>query len=97
MTGGSALFVHTETFLANPQAIERAVEVRREPRKLAGMVSPLIVLSFGMGRLTLEELAQAASTVLGLQVAAIMLDAPSLAMDVRKPIDVRVARERLEE
>ena len=61
------------------------------------MVNPLVLLSFSMGRLSLAEIGEAAGRAAKLQAAAVLVDAPGLAADVRRPIDVRVAKERLEE
>jgi len=95
VTGGNALFVNRQALVANPELIERAVQIRREPWRLALMVSPLMVLAFNAGRLGLRDIAQAAEKAMGLKAAAVIVDAPGLATDVRKPIDLRVARERL--
>jgi 2-phospho-L-lactate guanylyltransferase (CobY/MobA/RfbA family) len=95
VTGGNALFVNRQALVANPELIARAVQIRREPWRLALMVSPLMVLSFNAGRLGLRDIAQAAEKAMGLSAAAVIVDAPGLATDVRKPIDLRVAREKL--
>jgi hypothetical protein len=96
VAGGNALLVRTATFLANPQLVEEAVRIRREPWRLALMVNPLMVLSFNAGRLGLRDIAQAAETAMGVTAAAVIVKAPGLATPVRKPIDLKVARERLE-
>ena len=95
VTGGNALFVNRQALVADPELIERAVQIRREPWRLALVVNPLMVLSFNAGRLGLRDIAQAAEKAMGLTAAAVIVDAPGLAIDVRKPIDLRVARERL--
>jgi len=95
VTAGCALFANRVRLAARPEIIEQAVQLRREPWRLALLVGPLMVLSFSAGRLGLRDIGQAAQKALGLSAAAILVDAPGLAMDVRKPIDLKAARERL--
>ncbi|MGQ9733009.1 MAG: NTP transferase domain-containing protein [Candidatus Zipacnadales bacterium] len=95
VTVGHALFVHRETFLARSEVIDQVTEILRKPGRIASIVSMRVLLSFGMGHLTVDDLAQTASSALGIQVAALLLEAPGLAVAIRKPIDVRVAREKL--
>jgi len=95
VTGGSALLVDRERLIARPEIIEQAAQIRREPWRLAMMVNPLVLLSFNAGRMSLRDISKAAEKALGVPAAAVIVDAPSLAMDVRKPIDLKAARERL--
>jgi hypothetical protein len=95
LTPASALFVHVRTCLDRLEALQQAVDIRHEPWRLARMVSPTMVLAFATGRLGLRDIAEAAQRALGLAVAMIVVNAPGLATDIRKPIDVKVARERL--
>jgi len=60
------------------------------------MVNPLVLLSYKSGRLSVRDIAGAAEKALGLRAAAIPIDAPGLATDIRKPYDLRVARKMLE-
>jgi GTP:adenosylcobinamide-phosphate guanylyltransferase len=95
VTGGSALCVSRDRLVARPEIIEQAAQIRREPWRLAMMVNPLVLLSFNAGRMSLRDISQAAQKAMGVSAAAILVDTPSLAMDVRRPIDLKAARERL--
>ncbi len=95
VTGGSALYVNRDRLVARPEIIAQAVQIRREPWRLAMLVNPLVLLSFNAGRMALRDISEAAERAMGVSAAAIIVEAPSLAMDIRKPIDLRAARERL--
>ena len=95
VTGGSALYVNRDRLVTRPETIEQAVQIRREPWRLAMLVNPLVLLSFNAGRMSLRDISEAAERAMGVSAAAVIVEAPSLAMDIRKPIDLKVARERL--
>jgi len=95
VTGGNALYVNRDQLVARPEIIAQAAQIRREPWRLAMMVNPLVLLSLNAGRMSLRDVSQAAEKALGVSAAAVIVDAPSLAMDIRKPIDLKAARERL--
>lgn len=97
LTGGNALFIDVPTFLSNDQILVQAMELRNEPWKLALAINPLILLSYRSGGLGLAQIESAAQKVLGVRGAAVIVDAPGLATDVRKPIELRAARQRLEQ
>ena len=96
LTGGDALFLHVPTFVSNAAILEEAMELRNEPWKLALAVNPMVLLSYRSGGLSLPDIEEAVRKVLGVQGAAVIVEAPGLATEVRKPIDLRSARERLE-
>ena len=97
LTGGNALFIDVPTFLSNDQILVQAMELRNEPWKLALAINPLILLSYRAGGLALAEIESAAQKALGIRGAAVIVDAPGLATDIRKPIELRAARRRLGE
>ena len=95
LTGANALYVHVPTFLGNPLIIGQAVELRREPWRLAMMVDPRVLFAYAAGHLSLGTIEAAAGKALGIRLGVLVLEAPGLATDIQKPIDLRAARERL--
>jgi len=96
LTGASALYVEVPTFLGNPLIIAEAVEIRREPWRLAMMVDPRVLFAYTAGRLSVTTIEAAAEKALGIRMGVLVLEVPGLATDIQKPIDLRAARERLE-
>ncbi len=97
LTGASALYLDVPTFLGNPEIISQAVELRREPWRLALMVDPTVLFAYGAGRLSTTYIEAAAEKALGVRTAVTILEAPGLATDIQKPVDLRAARIRLGE
>ena len=95
LTGGNALFVDVPTFLADPEIIGKAAQLRREPWKLATMVNPLVLLKFNSGKMGCRDIGDLAQKALGLRAAVVPINAPGLATDIQKPLDLNVARKRL--
>jgi 2-phospho-L-lactate guanylyltransferase (CobY/MobA/RfbA family) len=96
LTGASALYLEVPTFLGNPRIIGEAVELRREPWRLALMVDPRVLFAYTAGHLSVTAIEAAAEKALGIRLGVLVLDAPGLATDIQKPIDLRAARGRLE-
>lgn len=95
VTGGNALFLDVPTFRDNGQILGEAMELRNEPWRLAAMMGPLALLALGRGGISLSQIESAVQDALGIRGAAVIVEAPGLATDIRKPVDLRYARARL--
>jgi hypothetical protein len=95
VTGGNALFLDVPTFLNNGEILAEAMELRNDPWRLAPMLGPLVLLALGQSGLSLSHIESAVQKALGIRGAAVIVEAPGLATDIRKPIDLRYARQRL--
>lgn len=90
---GNGLIVAPDRLIEKPKLLDRVVQLRREPWRIATMVNPLVLLAFNAGRLSLEGLSQAVENALGLCVSVTIVNAPGIAVCVRKPIDLRRVRQ----
>ena len=95
-------FTGGNLFLVNPAIVPQCMTVAREiirhrksPLKLCRMLGWLFVLRFIMGRLTLEQAATRAASLLGIRGAVLQSPYPEIGIDVDKLSDFELVRQAL--
>lgn len=92
-TGGNVMLVTRSLLASSRERIAAAFAARKSPLRLAMLFGPSIVLRLPLGRVSIAELEQRAERMLGFPVAALVCDAPEVAVDVDKPEDLRLVEE----
>lgn len=90
-TGGNAMLVDPRLIPAARALGQRMFEERKNPVAMLRTAGPGFVVKFLMGKLAPEDLAGKIEELLGGTGAAVVVDDPSIAMDVDKPGDVDIA------
>ncbi|MBM7855202.1 GTP:adenosylcobinamide-phosphate guanylyltransferase [Desulfohalotomaculum tongense] len=95
-------FTGGNVFMVNPAVVpkcldigQRFVEMRKSPLKLCGMLGVKFLIKFITNSLTLEEVEQKASAVLGIRGRVVICSFPELGVDIDKPSDLSLAMEAL--
>lgn len=93
------IFTGGNLFLFNPAVLPRCaaqgealVELRKSPVKLGLQIGPLFIIKFMLRRLSLAEVEERFSKLLGLKGKAIILEYPEIGIDVDKPSDLELVR-----
>lgn len=89
-TGGNAMLVDPKLIPAARDLGQRLFNDRKNAVALVRTAGLGFVVKFILGRLVPEDLADKIRELLGGTGAAVVLDDPSIAMDVDKPADLRV-------
>ncbi len=95
-TGGNLFIVNPEIV---PQSAEKArefVDCRKSPVKLCRILGFKFVVKFILNMLTIPELENKVSEVLGISVKAIITNYPEIGIDVDKPSDYQIVSEYLD-
>ncbi|HEY5548065.1 MAG TPA: nucleotidyltransferase family protein [Coriobacteriia bacterium] len=94
-TGGNAMIVDPKLLPAARDLGQRLFNDRKNAIALVRAAGIGFVVRFVLGRLVPEDLADKIHDLLGGSGAAVVLDDPSIAMDVDKPADLRLVEPRL--
>ena len=81
-TGGSAFVLARAPLLANTALLERGFAARKRLTALAALLGPSLLLRFVLGRVTIADVEQRASSLLGARMQAVEGCDPALAMDL---------------
>lgn len=96
-TGGNAMLVDPKLIPAARELGQRLFNDRKNAAALVRAAGLGFVVKFVLGRLNPEDLADKIRDLLGGTGAAVIVDDPSIAMDVDKPEDLRLVEPLLRE
>lgn len=95
------VFTGGNIFLVNPRVVKQCVEAakgiivyRKQPIQLCRILGFKFILQYFLGTLTLSEVAQRVSEILNLRGAVIVSAFPEVGIDVDKPSDLDLVRNR---
>lgn len=94
-TGGNLLLASPEAILNSRWVMDEVFLQRKKPWKIIRLLGILFILKFVTKQLTLRELEQRASSLLGYQGVFIITPYPELGVDVDKPSDLELALETI--
>ncbi|ABO48646.1 conserved hypothetical protein [Desulforamulus reducens MI-1] len=96
------VFTGGNLFLVNPWVVEQClkvgqelVDLRKKPVALARRVGLLLFIKFLLRVLSLQEVQEKASHLLGIEGKAIICPYPEVGMDIDKPSDLEMVRQFL--
>ncbi len=95
-TGGNAVIVPGHIIGQVGALIDAAYNARKNPLALAKILGPAFLAKFLSKRLTVAEVERKATQVAGCRAGAVEMQDASIAFDVDKPDDLRVAARVLE-
>jgi len=91
-TGGNAVIVPRRIIGRVSELIDAAYNARKNPLALAKMLGPAFMMKFVSKRLSIADVETKATNVLGCRAGAIEMQDASIAFDVDKPDDLKVAQ-----
>ena len=94
-TGGNIFFVNPRIFPSCVPKGERLVEARKNPFLLSRLLGLSFFFKFLTGRLSLREVEEKVSRLLGIKGAAVISSYPEVGVDVDKPVDLELASQIL--
>jgi hypothetical protein len=96
-TGGNAFLLPKDRLEALEGLIDKAFSARKNPFALARMLGGRFIFRALTKRLTIAEVEEKISRLLGCRGGAVIIPDASIAFDVDKPSDLATARERAKE
>lgn len=94
-TGGNLALVAPEALIRGRRVIEQAFLMRKKPIKLARLLGFRFILKFILNRLSLHEIEQRVTDILGCSGRAVVSPFPEVGIDVDKPSDMQVVEQEL--
>ncbi|MGF7184163.1 molybdopterin-guanine dinucleotide biosynthesis protein A [Desulfitispora alkaliphila] len=94
-TGGNLFFVDPKIIPDCAAKAEDAVKLRKSPLKLAGMLGVPFIIKFLLKRLSIREVEERASKILGYRAKGIISQYPEVGMDVDKLSDLELVKRYL--
>ncbi len=91
-TGGNILLLNPEIAEKCAQMGQQLVEYRKSPIKLSSLIGWWFIVKLISRRLTLEEIEEKFSNMLGIKGKAIVIPYPEIGMDVDKPSDLELVK-----
>jgi len=95
VTGGNVVLQRVSVFEREAEVLRQAYEDRKNPRMLVRIIGTTNLLKLLARRLTLEDIASAASRVMDVRCRLVLTPHADLATDIDRPEDLVAARERL--
>lgn len=95
LTGGNIAAVDPRALLSHEDLINRAVALRKKPLALLRLLGFGFIVKFILGRLTIRDIEERASRMLGLTARAVISPYAEIGVDVDKPSDLELARREL--
>lgn len=96
VTGGNAVVQRISTFDRQAELLREAYRRRKSPLFLARMIGLRNVVKFLMGKLSLEDIQEAASRLMGVRCVLLPTPHAGLGTDVDRPEDIVLARRLLQ-
>jgi GTP:adenosylcobinamide-phosphate guanylyltransferase len=96
-TGGNAVIVPGEAIERLSVLIDAAYRARKNPVGLAKLLGPTILIKAATRRLSIADIAQKMTQILGCRTGAIQMKDASIAFDIDKIDDYNVAQQALEQ
>lgn len=94
-TGGNIFYVNPNIIKSGLTLVEKILEFKKNPVKMAGILGFGLMMEYSMGSLTLEKIEKKFSNISNIKVKAVITEHPEIAFDVDKPGDVIVATANL--
>lgn len=94
-TGGNIFYISPNTKNSGVSMVEKVLELKRNPVKMAGILGFGLMMEYSMGTLSIEKIERKFSSIANIKVKAIISEYPEIACDVDKPGDVIVATAHL--
>ncbi len=91
-TGGNVFMVRSKYVSAKMELVDNMIALRKEPLKMIKLLGWRFVIKFMLGALTISELEQHISGLLGLRGVAVISPYAEIGTDVDKPSDLELAR-----
>ncbi len=95
VTSGNVFLVSREGLLAQEALLKDLLALRKKPLRLALRVGIGVLVKLLLGRLSVGDVENVVGRLTGATAAAVMTQRAALGMDVDKPLDYELARERL--
>lgn len=95
-TGGNIGLVAPRVVKENIELMKTVFNSRKSPLKLFRILGFMFVLKFIFRRLTLKELEQKCSELLGVKASVVISSFPGIGVDVDKSSDLKIVKEALE-
>lgn len=92
VTGGNVVLQRLAAAEREMDVLRRAYRARKNPLFLAGLIGTRNVAKFAVGRLTLQDIEQSVSRILGVRCRLVLTPHADLATDVDRPEDLIQAR-----
>ena len=94
-TGGNIIFMNPSILEKGYELAEKIVENRKNPFKIAHILSFGFMVRLMLGILTIDKVEKKFSNLLGIKAKAVVSDYPEIGNDVDKPSDVIIASAHL--
>jgi GTP:adenosylcobinamide-phosphate guanylyltransferase len=92
-TGGSVQLIDAEAVRRNMLLLNRVFAARKSKLAMAGVLGPVFLLRFALGRMSIEEIEAQARRLTGCAARGVLCDDPGLAFDIDEPEHLQWARE----
>ncbi|MEC9488304.1 MAG: nucleotidyltransferase family protein [Halanaerobium sp.] len=92
-TGGNMVLLKTEIIEQCQAMLEKVVSWRKKPWKLSQLLGFKFIIKFFLGQLSLEEIEERVSQIIGFKGVGLVTEYPEIGFDVDKPSDL----ERMQE
>ena len=94
-TGGNMVLMEPAVVRQGHELIEKAIEMRKKPWKLAQLMGPYFLCKLLVNKLSIKEIEKRVSVVLGFRGIGVISPFPEVGIDVDKPSDLILARKAL--
>lgn len=92
-TGGNMVLIKPEVISDALSWLEKAILWRKKPWKLSQLLGPKIIFKFIIGSLSLSEIENRVTKILGHRGVGMVIEYPEVGFDVDKPSDLRLIRD----
>jgi molybdopterin-guanine dinucleotide biosynthesis protein A len=94
-TGGNLFLVNSDKVKEGLPLVNKFIEMRKSPIKLAAILGFSFIVKYLSRRLTIRELENRVSILLGIRGMAVISRYPEIGTDVDKPSDLEIMRREL--
>ncbi len=91
-TGGNVFLLNPHKIEDHVPVVEKFVEARKNPLKMASLLGTGLILSFMSGTLTLPKLEKSISKIFKIKARAVISEYSEISFDIDKPADLELAR-----
>lgn len=87
-TGGNLFLVDRDVVEPGLAMVERLYAARKNPLRMLQIIRPTLIVKLMLGRVSVKELEEQVSRLVGAQGRAVILPHPEVALDVDRPEDI---------
>lgn len=95
-TGGNLFLLDASLVDLFLPRLRQVLAARKQPLKLAALIGPLVLLRLVTGQLSIEQLQERVSSILGVRARALITPHAAVGTDIDKEEDLELARQVLE-